>query len=219
MSTVILGSQSPRRFELLSLLVDPAQIVVQPPLSDKEESFDGLTTQTAIQQRVLSIAKTKNRDVVQQRIVAGAVSENEIVLTADTVVMVEHNGNWIAMGKPDGPNWRETARTWLRDWLPNRDHFVVTGVCISTVDHGYDLTTSTRVRFCETDHDFVEWYLDTEESIGKAGGYGIQAAGEMFVEQIEGSISNVIGLPLKETWEAIREIEKHSSRQWLRPRK
>ena len=47
--------------------------------------------------------------------------------------------------------------------------------------------------------DWIEWYLDTGEPIGKAGGYAIQGAGSVFVTQVEGSLSNVIGLPLEDT--------------------
>jgi septum formation protein len=56
------------------------------------------------------------------------------------------------------------------------------------------------------DPELLKWYLTTGEPLGKAGGYGIQGAADVFVQKVEGSLSNVIGLPLRETRAALREL-------------
>jgi septum formation protein len=61
---------------------------------------------------------------------------------------------------------------------------------------------TTRVRFSSRHRDWLEWYLDSGEPRGKAGGYGLQGLASLFAERIEGSITNIVGLPL----EALREM-------------
>jgi septum formation protein len=61
------------------------------------------------------------------------------------------------------------------------------------------------VTFGADGQPFLEWYLATGEPRGKAGGYALQGAGSLFVERVNGSPSNVVGLPLRETWEVLRE--------------
>ena len=77
-------------------------------------------------------------------------------------------------------------------------HEVVSGVCIRLPDGNIQMAEcSTTVKFKVISHKLLDWYLSTEEPLGKAGGYGIQSAGSIFVESIHGSLSNVIGLPLE----------------------
>ena len=63
----------------------------------------------------------------------------------------------------------------------------------------------SEVTFAADGGPFLDWYLSTGEPRGKAGGYALQGAGGLFVERVDGSPSNVVGLPLRETWELLRE--------------
>ncbi len=199
-STVILGSQSPRRFELLSLIVNTENIHCVPPLDSQEPGFEGIADLQEIRTQLKQIARLKNDDVVQQ--LAGKTYR--CILTADTVVIVHAPTGFIVLGKPDGPGWQARVRHWFKDNLCGRSHQVTTAVCLSSPVQGVqEFLVTTHVTFSDYDDEQVEWYLSTQESLGKAGGYGVQSAGSMFVKEINGSLSNVIGLPILETRKAI----------------
>ncbi|MDA7504200.1 Maf family protein, partial [bacterium] len=87
---------------------------------------------------------------------------------------------------------------WFMNYYSDTIHEVVSGVCIRLPDGNIQMAEcSTTVKFKVISHKLLDWYLSTEEPLGKAGGYGIQSAGSIFVESIHGSLSNVIGLPLE----------------------
>ena len=114
--------------------------------------------------------------------------EGDPVLAADTVVDVDGE----ILGKPVDA---EDARRMLRR-LSGRTHLVHTGVAVRSGD-GVELeVVTTSVRFTPLTPEAIEWYLATGEPLDKAGAYAIQGAGGAFVEEIQGSVSNVIGLPL-----------------------
>ena len=206
---VIVGSRSPRRLELLRAIVPENLLTVCPPRDSDEAGFDGLRTLDAIEQRVREIVAAKREDVIAQ--LPGHASEPEvIVVAADTTVVVPAQvaGEWTTLGQPPGDDtWRDVVRDWFRHHLAGRTHVVMTGVSVSRVSLGKsDSQVHTLERVCRTRvtmrgnvDDWIEWYLDTGEPIGKAGGYAIQGAGSVFVTQVEGSLSNVIGLPLEDT--------------------
>ena len=113
-----------------------------------------------------------------------------VVLGADTVV-VHRN---LILGKPYNPQGaREMLRALSGSW-----HEVYTGTALVT-DATRSSVTRTKVKFKAISDREVERYLETEEPFDKAGAYGIQGIGSLFVERIEGSYSNVMGLPLYET--------------------
>ena len=200
---VVLGSQSPRRYKLLSLLIPGERIVVHPPRCDAEAGFDGLSSRTEFLARLQSIAQEKNRDVRSQL----PAEDEYLVLTADTVIVAEsRDGVTTVLGKPDGPDWERTVTAWFHEYLFDRTHEVITAVCITGPNgrqQQFDVTSA--VRFDAEEPGLLEWYLGTRESLGKAGGYGIQSAGGLFADRIDGSLSNVVGLPLRETWHALRK--------------
>jgi septum formation protein len=199
-STIVLGSRSPRRRELLAHLVPAGRIVVAPPATPDEAGFEGLSAWTQINERLREIARQKNEDV------RGAQPAGAIVLTADTVIVGEAEGELAVLGQPpETPDWKEVVREWFDRYLLGRPHFAVTAVCVSTPADRWERIVQTRVTFAPAELDLVEWYLDTGESRGKAGGYALQGAGSLFVEEISGSPSNVVGLPLRETRELLIE--------------
>lgn len=174
MQPIILASQSPRRRELLSLYGLP--FTVDPSLADE----DGVTGTG--EERVQALARLKCQEVAQRH--AGCY-----VLAADTLVCVDD----AVLGKPKDT---ADARRMLR-LLSGRTHEVHTGVCLCLPDgrllSGVD---TTRVTFLPMEDSAIERYIATGEPFDKAGAYAIQGVAGIFIRSIEGSFSNVIGLPL-----------------------
>ncbi|HVN83972.1 MAG TPA: Maf family protein [Candidatus Binatia bacterium] len=186
MPSLILASASPRRRELLSQLeiafdVVPSEVPETPLVGEDADAF------------AARVAREKAQHVAAQR-------PGEWVLAADTVVVIDH----AILGKPVD---RSDARGMLRR-LSGRAHRVLTAVVLLGPDGGMvtDVAVATTVRFRVVRDDEIEAYLDTGEPFDKAGAYGVQGGGARFVESVEGSYSNVVGLPLDE----VRELcERH----------
>ena len=226
---VIVGSRSPRRLELLRTIVPETQLTVCPPRESAEAGFDGLTTLDEIEQRVREIVVAKRDDVIAQlcdssrnqnlQFTQSGHNESEvIVVAADTAVVVrvgEEGDKWMTLGQPPtDDSWREVVRGWFRDHLAGRTHVVMSGVSVSRISlrqpasaiRSVGRVCCTRVTMRSNIDEWLEWYLETGESVGKAGGYAIQGAGSVFVTRIEGSLTNIIGLPLEETVALFREL-------------
>lgn len=202
-SRLILGSRSPRRLELLSLLVPRDRIEVRAPMNPDEEGFDGLDTEPKIEQRLLQIARDKNADVAAQ-IPGGTHS----ILTADTTIVgCDSAGRLAVLGQPpDDETWPDVVRGWFHLYYLGKTHIALTAVCLRTPDgRRHEVVARSEVTFRSADEAWLDWYLATGESRGKAGGYGLQGAADVFVERIVGSPSNVVGLPLRETAELLRQ--------------
>jgi septum formation protein len=114
-----------------------------------------------------------------------------VVLAADTAVVIDGR----VLGKP-----RDTAEAaeMLR-LLRGRTHEVLTGVCLVRTDDGRSVAEveTTRVRFGNYDEDVIRTYVETGEPMDKAGAYAIQSGGSRLAEAVDGSWSNVVGLPLE----------------------
>jgi len=123
--------------------------------------------------------------------VAARVGASRYVLAADTIVALEN----IELGKPKD---EDDARRMLL-MLSGRHHLVFTGVALSHGGEVKTLVVETGVYFKRLTPEMVEWYIASGEPFDKAGAYGIQGLAASFVEAIEGSYSNVVGLPLAET--------------------
>jgi septum formation protein len=174
---LVLASSSPRRRQLLEqlglrLLVAPSQV--------DEAELPG----EPMRAYVARVARAKG-------IAVAAARPGEVVLAADTSVGLDGR----LFGKPRDA---EDAVRMLRE-LGGRTHEVVTGVFAAGPGGVYETVVVTRVRFRPVGEAEAAWYVATGEPMDKAGGYGIQDRGGMFVEAIEGSYSNVVGLPLAET--------------------
>ncbi|MGB5782367.1 MAG: Maf family protein [Eudoraea sp.] len=127
-----------------------------------------------------------------------------IVITADTLVFKRNQ----VLGKPTD---RDEAIKMLQT-LSNTSHVVTTSVCLGYQAQVYQFNVSTKVYFAALIDEVIEYYVDHYQPMDKAGAYGIQEwIGEIGISRIEGSYTNVVGLPLNETYQAI--VEK--SALWL----
>ncbi len=202
----LLASRSPRRRELLGLLVPPRQIDVMAPPSANEAGFEGLTTWAEIRQRIGEIAVDKARQVLVQ---IGTPFRPTLVIAADTTVVVSQDQDGgaelsrqhslMALGQPPDDNWQPVVKEWFLKHYAARTHWVVTALSLIPPEGPMDTAVvTTSVTFRADVETWLEWYLATGESVGKAGGYAIQGAGSLFVTGLQGSLTNVIGLPLEQ---------------------
>jgi len=184
LNKIILASNSPRRKAFL----EKYNIDLQIMKSDLEEKID---ENEKPEQVVMSLAFQKAMDV------ASKISGDNIILSADTIVVFENE----ILGKPTS---KADAKKMLNKLSGNK-HKVFTGFCIMQVDKGLKVVdyAETIVHFKKIDKVMIDLYLDTEEYLDKAGSYGIQGFGELFVEKINGSYSNVVGLPIEKVYEVL----------------
>lgn len=178
-SRLILASASPRRAALLHEYGYEFEVIT-PPVHEPDELAGHPTPER--QAEALSYFKARG--------VAELVGRG-IILAADTVVALQSQ----LFGKPSD---RNDARQILQA-LAGTTHRVITGVTLLEPLTGerlieYDSTAVTMRRLTEEE---LEHYLDTEAWAGKAGAYGIQDRGDAFVERIDGSFTNVVGLPME----------------------
>lgn len=171
----MLASGSPRRAELLAsagyaFTVDPADVDEAERPGEPPEAY------------VLRVARDKARAVAARR------EPGDLVLAADTTVVA--NGEILA--KPAD----ESDAVRMLQLLAGREHSVFTGVVAVSAGRELAEVVSTRVRLLPLGLDEIQWYVDTGEPMGKAGGYAIQGRAARFVDWIEGSWSNVVGLPV-----------------------
>ena len=193
-------------------------LVIKPPVTPEELSFLGLHQETEIEHRLLDIVQLKHSDVCQQ---IAAETSNEVfasidsapfVVVADTIVVAEINREQrVVLGQPEPDRWQDDVREWLRHRLSNQTHEVWTGVTVSQLGQTSTCIVKSAVTFCEINDELIEWYISTRESLGKAGGYAIQGFAAAFVTQLRGSLTNVIGLPVMETRQALINLGWKSS--------
>ncbi|HUI26415.1 MAG TPA: Maf family protein [Candidatus Kryptonia bacterium] len=182
--SLVLASASPRRRELLAQLgldfeVMPSDVPERPRPSETADEF------------AARIAREKALHVAAQR-------RHQWVLAADTVVVVDGE----LLGKPCD---RDDARRMLR-LLSGRTHRVLTAVTLLAPGGASagDVVIETKVRFRRVRDQEIEAYLNTDEPFDKAGAYAVQGRAAEFVAAIEGSYTNVVGLPLDEVAELCR---------------
>jgi septum formation protein len=178
---LILGSQSPRRKELLTWAKIPFKIVT---VDLAEESNEENPIDVAI-----DIAFQKGSAVYHSI----SEEENGFVISADTIVVLGEK----IYGKPKD---REDAKRILTE-LSNNTHQVITAVCFLFKDSHNKLRVhkfydQTDVTFNEITAELMENYLNTGDSLDKAGAYGIQGPSLTFISKLGGSYSNVVGFPL-----------------------
>jgi len=211
---IVIGSRSPRRLELLQLIADPQRLVVLPPRDTEEPGFDGLVEMSEFEARCHEIVDLKRHDVISQLAEGAAPDQGCVVVCADTTVIVEDKaGALLALGQPqEDRDWQNEVRSWFRNYLAGRTHFVLSAVSVSLCSENGNVTKTlkqsclTSVTMRDDIDDWLDWYVATGEPLGKAGGYAIQGAGSVFVTKFEGSYSNVVGLPIENTVEMLREI-------------
>jgi len=182
---IILASMSPRRMELLGFLGIPFETIP----SHIEESNEINDDPTAY---VLRLAEEKARFVARD-------FPSSWVIGADTIVVLDGE----ILGKPSS---REEASLMLAK-LKGRKHEVFTGLALLQEETGTllrDVVVSS-VYFREIAEEEMRWYVNSDEPYDKAGGYALQGKGAVFVRQLEGSYTNVIGLPLCELVELLKQ--------------
>lgn len=140
---------------------------------------------------VIRLALSKARAVRQ----ADSGPSDSLYIAADTVVVRDA----AILGKPRAPD--EAAE--MLASLAGRRHEVITGFCVLSREQSHLQAVSTSVWFRPLSPEIIARYVATGEPLDKAGSYGIQAGGGAFVERIDGSYSNVVGLPLVETLAAL----------------
>ncbi len=183
---LVLASGSPRRKQLLEQL--DISFVVETPEID-ETANPGESADAYVKR--LSAAKA---EVVLARLDPGPAA---VVLAADTTVVNEGN----ILGKPTS---KKDGIDMLMS-LSGKRHDVLTGVTVCSEQHTDTFSVSTSVKFCEVSIAEAEWYWRTGEPQDKAGGYGLQGIGAVFVESLSGCYSNVIGLPLSKTVSVLKQ--------------
>ena len=177
-ASVYLASASPRRRELLGQLGVGFDAL---PVDVDETPHPGEAPPDVVQR--LALAKARAAWLKSDR--------SRAVLGADTVVVVDGH----MLGKPAH---REAAARMLAS-LSGRVHEVCTGVALVEGAQEAVCLSMSKVVFKRLTNDEIQRYLDSGEPIGKAGGYAIQGRGAMFVADLQGSYSGVVGLPLYET--------------------
>lgn len=211
--TYILASRSPRRRELLGLLIPAAQIVILPPQDSTEPGFDGLRDRPAIERRLTEIARIKADDVARQLANlprSGNSTGRTAIIAADTtIVATDKSGKLHVLGQPpDDETWSDVVKFWFREYYAGRTHQALTALGVRTSEgQTAQRIVSTDVTFIADVDRRLEWYLSTGEPRGKAGGYGIQGLASLFVKEVRGSLSNVIGLPLEALLELFEELQ------------
>lgn len=173
---LILGSQSPRRKELLGYTFLPFRV--------QSADLAEVSHETRHDAFVMDLASQKAKAVFESQ----QENSNVIVLGADTIVCFKNQ----VLGKPKDKD--EARRTLLA--LSGQIHDVYTGVSLWSEGKQKSFFDCTKVEFEILEKDLLELYLDTNESMDKAGAYGIQAWSLGFIKKIEGSYSNVVGLPV-----------------------
>jgi septum formation protein len=207
----ILGSRSPRRRDLLALIVPARLIEILPPRDAEEADFEGLGDMPAIESRLSEIACKKFHDVVQQLPTAAGdtTAPQRVVIAADTTIVTHRDsGTLCVIGQPPADeSWKEVVRSWFRDHFAGRTHLALTSLQVGIAGGPtVERIVSTEVGFIADVDRYLDWYLATGEPQGKAGGYGLQGAGSIFISQVTGSLSNVIGLPLEALLDCFREL-------------
>ena len=190
MNKLILASESPRRREMLARLGATFQVET----ADLDESRVAGESPRDMSVR-LALLKAQT---VFDRMSANHAGANA-VLAGDTVVAI---GDQI-FGKPAD---RDHAVAMLRR-LSGDTHAVFSAVALIADGHRSHRLSVTEVTFDTLSRRQIERYCDSAEPFDKAGGYGIQGAAGAFVKHIKGSYSGVVGLPLWETRQLLREIE------------
>ena len=179
----VLASQSPRRAELLKYITPEFEILP----SDCDETVpDGVPADEVPQ--ILAVRKALH---------VRELRPDALVIGCDTVVIIDG----VILGKPHDA---QDAKRMLR-LLSGRTHTVVSGVCICLGSKTLSFTQNTLVSFYDMSDEEIDSYVQECSPLDKAGAYGIQDRGGLFVKHIDGDFYNIVGLPIARL---SREIKK-----------
>lgn len=184
---LVLASASPRRQALLAgqgLCFEVVPSTLKEPAPELGEAPADYAAR---------MARIKGHDIAARH-------PDKVVVSADTIVVQGAN----ILGKPKGA---EDAMAMLTS-LCGCWHEVMTGFCVLLQSDGVSLcrTVTTRVHMADNSRDMLQAYIDTGEPMDKAGAYGIQGIGAFLVDEVQGSYTNVVGLPLRSVLNFLLEI-------------
>lgn len=185
MALIVLASSSPRRRELL-LQLGLAFDIYSP---DIDES---ILANERVEAYVERLARAKAQAVQQKY-------PEAIIIAADTSIGIDGQ----ILGKPESK--QHAFSIW--QMLSGRKHDVFSAVCVSTKHQISSIVVQTQVEFQPLSLNDMEEYWATGEPIGKAGAYAIQGIAARYIPRIEGSYSNVVGLPLYETVQLLQTVK------------
>lgn len=183
---IILGSQSPRRKEILASMQIPFSIIIR----EIDERID------------INISPNDVAEYIAKKKMAAFIdlfSTENIIITADTVVCLNHT----IIGKPTD---KAHAISILQS-LSGNMHLVYTGVCIRCGNTEISFTDTSSVYFKTLSDSEINYYIDTCKPYDKAGAYGVQDwIGSVAIEKISGSYHNIMGLPSCKVYDALKQI-------------
>lgn len=182
---IVLASKSPRRKELLGMLDIPFEIKVK----------EGIDESYPADMPAIEVPEFLSR--LKGNAYAEDIKGNEMVITADTIVILDGH----IFGKP----FDEEDAIEMLIQLQGRTHTVASGVCIATKEKIVSFTASTAVTFASLSREEATWYVEKYKPLDKAGAYGIQEwIGCAAVASIDGSFYNVMGLPVHQLYNVLK---------------
>lgn len=185
--SIYLASGSPRRRELLTQIgVDFSVLTVDVD----ERHFENEAPLDYVQRVAIAKAETGKNTLTPQHVLP--------VMGADTSVVVDNK----ILGKPkdDDDSWS------MLQLLSGRSHQVLTAVAMATELETLCAISKSTVHFAKLSDDDIAWYIKSQEGTDKAGSYAVQGLAAIFIEQIQGSYSGIMGLPLRETSTLLTKI-------------
>lgn len=181
---IILGSNSPRRKELLNEIGINFSIV-------KIECDENYSNNLQSYEIPVFLSQKKAYNYI--------LKNNDLLITADTIVCLNNE----VLGKPS--NYNEAVNMLKK--LSGNIHSVFSGVCIRTIKKEKTFKVETKVKFTELEDDVIHYYVTNYKPYDKAGAYGIQEwIGKVAVESINGSFYNVMGLPIYKLIDELRKF-------------
>ena len=187
----ILGSQSPRRKELLATLGHPFEIRT---IEGHSEAYPDTLP---LEEVPLYLSQLKAEQLLP------TLQADELLITADTVVLLDGQ----ILGKPHD---LDDARRMLHR-LSGRQHKVVSGVSLTTIDWQISFSSHTLVTFAQLTDSEIDHYVTRYQPLDKAGAYGIQEwIGYIGISHIEGSFYNVMGLPVQRLYRVLQDADLFS---------
>ena len=182
--TIILGSASPRRKQLLSELAIEFNIKTTQKEEKYPENLDGA--------EIAEFLAKQKAEVISKELTG-----NYLLITADTIVIQNNE----ILHKPTD---KDEAQRILQN-LSGKSHKVISGVCIKSAKKEVVFSSETEVTFNKLSEDEILYYIDNFKPFDKAGSYGIQQwIGYIGIEKIKGSYNNVVGLPTAELYQKLK---------------
>lgn len=194
--TIYLASASPRRHELLKQIHVTHEILHVPaPEGEDEPQLPNESAINYVQRTALEKAQRAQAYIQQQEMLVRPI------LSADTCVILHDK----VLGKPTDP----TDAAHILAQLSGHTHAVHTAVVLAHRQQLLRTVSITHVTMRKLSLKDIAMYIESGETEGKAGAYGIQGLASIFIEKIEGSYSGVMGLPLYETWNLLTQLRSH----------